>query len=291
MELEGFVTSNADLAVAPTNLAAGSFKGLSILVTGGGGGLGRATAWLAARLGARVAIAGRKMDRLAPVIADMQDRGYDAVAVAADIRRRETLESLYDNLAAQWGGAPDIVVNSAGGQFPQPAIDFAEKGWKAVIENNLHGSYNLMQATAMRWQSQGRPGSIVNIVVSTRGLHHVAHTCAARAGVIALSESMSAQFAASGIRINCVAPGAIRTEGWAVYSPLVRARCENTNPMRQAGTPMQVAEAVLFVGGPAGALMSGRTLQVTGGGHLWGEVWTTDKPTWFRDASRYYDQD
>lgn len=286
---DALATPDTALAEHPTNLAAGSFKGLKVLIAGGGGGIGRATAWLAARLGAQVAIAGRKRERLDPVVAAMAARDLSALAVPADMRQRPTVEALYDAVQEAWGAPPDIVVNSAGGQFPQPAIDYTEKGWNAVIDTNLNGSFHLMQAGARRWRDAGRGGSIVNVVVSPRGLHNVAHSCAARAGVIAFSEAVAVEWAGLGIRVNCIAPGAIRTEGWNVYQPEARARYESGNPMRAAGTPWQIAEAILFVGGPAGAFMSGETVEITGGGHLWGEIWTADKPQWLVEATRNQD--
>lgn len=280
---------DAELAEHPTNLAASSFAGMGVLVTGGGGGIGRAADWLASRLGARVAIAGRRLERLQPVADEMAKRGLTCLPLACDIRQRETVDGVFDAVVAAWKCPPDLVINSAGGQFPQPAIDYTEKGWRAVIETNLNGSFNVMQEAARRWRDAGLPGSIVNIVVSPRGLHHVAHTCAARAGVVAFSEAVAVEWGPLGIRVNCIAPGAIRSEGWKVYQPEVRARYENTNPLRRAGSPWQIAEAALFVGGPAGGFISGETLEVSGGGHLWGEVWTTEKPAWFREASRSLD--
>ncbi len=281
--------SDADLAAHPTNLAAGSFAGLKLLITGGGGGIGRATAWLAARLGAQVAIAGRRLEKLTPVAEAMQQRGLSCLPLTVDIRQRDSVEAMFDAAATAWGAPPDLLVNSAGGQFPQAAIDYTEKGWRAVIDTNLTGTFNAMQAAARRWRDAGRGGSIVTIVVSPRGLHNVAHTCAARAGVKAFSEAVAVEWAPLGIRVNCVAPGAIRSEGWQVYRPEVCARYENANPLRIAGSPWQVAEGTLFLGGPAGGFITGETMEMSGGGHLWGETWTTDKPQWFRDATRAVD--
>lgn len=278
-------TSPADL---PTHLAAGSLNGQHVLVIGGGGSIGRSIAWLAGRLGAKVAIAGRKMEKLEAVCGAMTARGLSSAPYQVDIRNRESVEALYDRLEAE-AGLPDILVQSAGGQFPAPAIDYTEKGWKAVIETNLDGTFRVMQCAAQRWRKAGRGGSIANIVVSPRGLHGVAHTCAARAGVIAFSEQVAIEWAPLGIRVNCIAPGAIRSEGWAVYKPEVRALYENGNPLRQVGSPWQIAEATLFVAGPGGAFISGETLEVTGAGHLWGEIWTIGKPEWFREATQALD--
>src|SRR5690606_11373601 len=118
-----------------------------------------------------------------------------------------------------------------GGQFPQAAIDYSEKGWQTVINTNLHGTWHMMHCAAQAWREQGRGGSIVNVVVVNQGLYGVAHTSAARAGVMAFSAKAAVEWAPLGIRVNCVAPGAIETEGWAVYSEQARSRYPRTNPL------------------------------------------------------------
>lgn len=278
-----------DPSTQPSHLAADSLRGQHVLVLGGGGSIGAACAWLAGRLGAQVVIAGRKLDKLHAVRDAMTARGLSCIAIGADIRDRASVESLYEQATAL-SGLPDLVVQSAGGQFPAFALDTSEKGWKAVIETNLDGTFRVMQCAALRWRAAGRGGSLVNIVVSPRGLHGVAHTCAARAGVIAFSEAVAVEWAPLNIRVNCIAPGAIRSAGWAVYRPEVRALHRNANPMRRAGTPWDIAQAALFVGGPAGGFITGETLEVGGGGHLWGEAWTTGKPAWFREATQAIDR-
>ncbi len=277
-----------DLATRPSGLAVGSLAGKVVLVSGGGSGIGRATAWLAARLGARVIVTGRKQEKLDIVTAALAARGLDGTGLAVDIRQRESVEQLFDTVGTSHGGI-DILVNSAGGQFPQAAIDFSPKGWRAVIETNLDGTFHMMQCAARAWRDTKRPGSIVNVVVSPRGLHSVAHTCAARAGVIAFSEAVAVEWAPLGIRVNCVGPGTIRSEGWAVYPEAVSRRYENANPMRTVGEPWDIAEACLYLAGPMGRFITGEFLEVNGGGHLWGETWTTDKPLYFREASRAFD--
>jgi citronellol/citronellal dehydrogenase len=277
-----------DPAEQRPNLAADSFRGRTVLVVGGGGSIGAACAWLAARLGARVVIAGRKPDKLEAVVRAMALRGLVCEASTVDIRERDSVEALFD-FCIEKGGLPDLVVQSAGGQFPSEALSISEKGWKAVVDTNLNGSFNVMQCAARRWRGDARGGSLVNIVVSPRGLHGVSHTVAARAGVVAFSEAVAVEWAPLGIRVNCVGPGAVVSAGWAVYKPEVRALYGNTSPMRDAGTPWQIAEAALFIGGPAGGFITGETLQVNGGGHLWGEAWTIPKPEWFREATRSID--
>src|SRR6476620_387230 len=273
--------ADAELATHQTVYAADALKDQVVVVSGGAGGIGRAIAWLFARLGAHVVLAGRDQEKLDTLVADLIGRNLKASAHVADIREPDAVNALFD---AVWTahGRIDILVNSAGGQFPQPAIDFSVKGWNAVINTNLSGTWYMMQAAAQRWRDRKHPGSIVNIVVvTTRGLYGIAHSVAARAGVIGLSRAVAVEWAPLNIRVNCVAPGAIETEGWNVYSPEARAAYPRSNPMMRTGSPWDVAEASVFLAGPSAKFVTGETLTVDGGGQLWGETWTTGKPAYF----------
>jgi citronellol/citronellal dehydrogenase len=273
--------TDAELAVHPTMFAAGALNDQVVLVSGGAGGIGRAIAWLFARLGAHVAVAGRDQAKLDALVAEMAGRGLKASAHAADIREPDAVNALFDAVWATHGRL-DILVNSAGGQYPQAAIDFSVKGWNTVINTNLNGTWYMMQAAARRWRDRKHPGSIVNIVVvTTHGLYGIAHSVAARSGVIGLSRAVAVEWAPLKIRVNCVAPGVIETEGWNVYSPEARAAYPRSNPMMRAGSPWDIAEASVFLGGPSAKFVTGETLTVDGGGQLWGETWTTGKPEYF----------
>ena len=143
----------------------------------------------------------------------------------------------------------------------------------------------MMQAAAQRWRDHKHPGSIVNIVVvTTHGLYGIAHSIAARSGVIGLSRAVAVEWAPLDIRVNCVAPGAIETEGWNVYKEEARAAYPRSNPMMRAGSPWDIAEACVYLAGRSGKFVTGETLTVDGGGQLWGETWTTGKPAYFGDG-------
>jgi citronellol/citronellal dehydrogenase len=283
-------TTNAELAQHPTIYRSDLLDGKRAMITGGGSGMGRATAWLAARLGAHVTICGRKEEKLKAVVEAIREKGLQADHVVVDIRSRGSVANAFQHVGSRHGRI-DILVNSAGGQFPQPAIEYSEKGWDTVINTNLNGTWHMMQAAARYWQALATSGSIVNIVVVQQGLHGVAHTRAARAGVIALSQAVSVEWAGQGIRVNCIAPGAVQTEGWAVYSEAAREKYPRTNPMMRAGSPWEVAEACVYLSSPAGAWITGEVLTVDGGGQHWGEVWTTGKPEYFAAATRLWDDD
>src|SRR6478672_5076970 len=221
--------TDAELAVHPTVFAPDALKDQVVLVSGGAGGIGRAIAWLLARLGAHVVLVGRNRDKLDALVAEMAGRNLKASAYTADIREPDAVSALFDAIWAAHGQL-DILINSAGGQFPQAAIDFSVKGWNTVINTNLNGTWYMMQAAAQRWRHRKHPGSIVNIVVvTTHGLYGIAHTIAARSGVIGLSRAVAVEWAPLNIRVNCVAPGAIETEGWNVYTPEARAAYPRSN--------------------------------------------------------------
>lgn len=273
--------TDAELAVHPTVYAADALKDQVVVVSGGAGGIGRAIAWLSARLGAHVVAVGRNQAKLDALVADLTGHGLKASVAVVDIREPDAVDALFDQFWRTLGRV-DILVNSAGGQFPQAAIDFSIKGWNTVINTNLNGTWYMMQAAAKHWRAHQHPGSIVNIViVTTHGLYGIAHSIAARAGVIGLSRAVAVEWAPLNIRVNCVAPGAIETEGWNVYTPQARAAYPRSNPMMRAGSPWDIAEACVYLTGPSGKFITGETLTVDGGGQLWGETWTTDKPGYF----------
>ncbi|WP_244521867.1 SDR family NAD(P)-dependent oxidoreductase [Bradyrhizobium embrapense] len=229
--------SDDELATHPTVFAAGALAGQVVVVSGGAGGIGRAIAWLFSRLGAHVVVIGRNADKLDALVDHLGHRGLKASAYVADIRDADAVAAMFDALWTTHGRI-DHLVNSAGGQFPQAAIDFSIKGWNAVINTNLNGTWYMMQAAAQRWRDRKHRGSIVNIVVvTTHGLYGIAHTIAARSGVIGLSRALAVEWAPLDIRINCIAPGAIETEGWNVYSETTRAAYPRSNPMMRPGNP------------------------------------------------------
>ena len=271
-----------DLWAAPTVYRSDLYAGATVIVSGGGSGIGRAIALLFARLGARVVICGRTAERLETVAGFARERGATMIGMTANIREPDQVSALFARCAAEFG-LPDILINNAGGQFPKPAIDFSINGWNAVIAGNLNGTWYMMQTAAQRWRDAGRGGSIVNIVAPTeRGLPGIAHTVAARAGVIGVSRTVAVEWAPLGIRVNCVSPGLIGTEGLAVYPPEAAKEWPRANPMKRGGSPWDIAQACAWIAGPAGNFVTGEVCTVDGGGRLWGELWTAGRPPWFQ---------
>lgn len=259
----------------------GLFDGQVALVSGGGSGLGRAIAVQMASLGAHVAICGRRIERLDETADIIRKAGGVATTHAMSIRDSDAVAQLVTDVVAAHGRI-DHLINNAGGQFPQAAIDYSVKGWNAVIDTNLNGSWYMMQAVARHWRDQAAQGTITNIVaVIVRGMPGVAHTCAARAGVIHLSKTLATEWAPLGIRINCVAPGAIATGGMDVYSEEARRELPRSNLMQRFGSAQDVADAVTYLAAPSGRFITGEVLTVDGGNQIWGDQWTIPRPDYF----------
>jgi citronellol/citronellal dehydrogenase len=276
-----FGRSDDELAAMPLTFRDGLFDGQVALVSGSGRGIGKAIAYQLARLGAKVALCGRDEARLNTTAERLRSLGADVMAHPMSIRDPDAVSRLYDAIWDKFS-ALDLVVNNAGGQFPQAAIDFSPKGWNAVIDTNLNGTWYMMQQAARRWRDAKRGGAIVNIVtVISRGMPGVAHTCAARAGVIYLSKTLAIEWAPLGIRINCVAPGAIATEGMNVYSEEARKALPRSNLMKRFGDVRDIADAVCYLAGPSGGFMTGEVVTVDGGTQIWGDQWTIPRPEWF----------
>lgn len=271
------------LAARPLVFRADLYAGKTVLVTGGGGGFGSAMTLLFARLGANVVIAGRKREKL-EATAEAVHRlvGREAVSlVPMTIRDPNQCTALIDEAWERHGGL-DLLVNNAGGQYPQAAMDFSVKGWLAVIDTNLNGTWFMMQAAARRWRDSGQRGSIVNIVANVwRGMPQVAHTCAARAGVIYLTKTLSTEWAQHGIRVNCVSPGSIDSDGLNTYEPEAAEAFRLSNPMHTLGDANDVGQAVAYLGAESGKFITGEVVVVDGGNCQWGDVWPGGKPAYF----------
>ncbi|WP_231626273.1 SDR family oxidoreductase [Novosphingobium sp. AAP83] len=258
--------------------------GHTILITGAGSGMGKASAYLAARLGANVAICGRDMEKLEGTAALIREStGSEILCQSTNIRDPDAVEALIANVHDHFGGL-DTLVNNAGGQFPQDAIDFSRKGWMAVIDTNLNGTWWMMQEAAKRWQADGKPGHVINIVANVeRGMPQAAHTCAARAGVIYLSKTVATEWAPLNIRVNCIGPGVIETEGFRMYPEEALARFHKANPMKMRGNAWDVAEAIAYLASPAARFINGDLMIIDGGQAQWGVIWPAGMPDYFSE--------
>ena len=237
-----------ELANAPTVYRDGLLEGQTAVISGAGSGMGRAMAYLFSRLGANVVICGRREAKLAETQDGIKAHiGRDIAYTPMSIRDADRVEAFMEETFQRFGSI-DVLINSAGGQYSQNAIDFSRKGWEAVIDTNLNGTWWMMQEAAKRWRDTNTPGNIINIVAHVeRGMPQSAHTCAARAGVIYLSKTVSTEWAEHNIKVNCIAPGAIKTEGVNLYPEDVLKDFHLANPMKRFGDVWDIAETAVYL--------------------------------------------
>ncbi|MBK7147978.1 MAG: SDR family oxidoreductase [Bacteroidetes bacterium] len=248
------------------------FKDKVALVTGGGSGIGFAIAKQLLQLGAKVIISSRKEERLKVAVEQLSVFGPVRYQLL-DIRDTEQVEALAKNIQ-EVEGKLDILINNAGGQFPSPAEDISFKGWNAVINNNLNGTFYVTQTMAKTFFIPSRSGNVVNIIANIfRGFPAMAHTGAARAGVENLTMTLAVEWSKYNIQINAVAPGIIKSTGLDQYPPEFLAGIETAIPAKRLGTVEEVGYITLFLCSPMAKFITGETVYVDGGQRLWGDLW------------------
>jgi citronellol/citronellal dehydrogenase len=240
------------------------------LVTGGGTGIGRATALAFASTGARVAICGRRPEPLDAVRGEIEASGGECLAVPADVREPEAVETLVERVLERFG-AVDVLVNNAGGQFIAAAEDISPNGWRAVHRLAVDAAWNVTRLVATRSMIPRRGGVVVFVGFSPRrGVPGMAHAAAARAAVENLAAGLAGEWSRYGIRTVCVAPGTILTEGLRQYGEERIADWERSVPLGRLGTPEDVADVIAFLASKGGAYVTGTTVVVDGGTDAWG---------------------
>ena len=256
------------------------FAGHVAIITGGGSGIGLATARSLASLGAKVAICGRTPDKLAAAETDLRERGAaEVLALACDIREPDSIAAFVDAVGEKLGRAT-VLINNAGGQFPTTADSVSARGWEAVIRNNLNGTFFMTQAVATRHFIPQRRGRVVNVIANiARGFPGMVHTGAARAGVENLTKTLAVEWATHNIQVNAVAPGVIRTSGIEQYPAEVVELSRQKTPMKRLGTAGEVAELIVYLASDAAFFVTGECWYIDGGAHLWGDNWIiVDEP-------------
>jgi len=251
-------------------LRADATAGLVALVTGGGTGIGRATAFELARCGASVIVCGRRAEPLAETAAGIQAAGGTCLAITTDIREPDQVASLVDAGLERFG-AIDVLVNNAGGQFSAPAEEITDGGWRAVHRLAVDATWTVTRTVAIRSMIDRKSGLIVFISFSPRrGQPGFAHASAARAAVSNLASGLALEWSAYGIRSVCLAVGTIATDALAHYGEQEVEQWRSTIPLGRLGTPEEVAGMIAFLASSGGAYVTGTTIAIDGGADAWG---------------------
>ena len=257
----------------PNIFRKGLFDGHIAIVTGGGSGIGLSTAIALGELGAKVAICGRKKEKLEAAEQKLRALGIEVLAEACDIREVEQIQAFVKSVKEKLGSAT-ILVNNAGGQFPTMAEMVSPRGWEAVIRNNLNGTFFMTQAVAVEHMIPARRGRIVNVIANVaRGFPGMVHTGAARAGVENMTKTLAIEWAMHNIQVNAIAPGVIRTSGTDQYPPELIEASRQKTPMKRVGSAGEVAQLIVYMACDAAYFVTGECWYIDGGAHLWGDNW------------------
>ena len=247
----------------------GLFAGRRMWVTGGGSGIGRCVAHELASLGAQVLISGRTEDKLRRVAAEIVEDGGRCECRAFDIRDEAAVKRHVAE--AVQAGAITALVNNAGGQFPAPLEAISQRGFDAVVSNNLTGGFLMMRELFTQCLRE-HGGAIVNMTADYKlGMPGMAHSGAARAGMANLTMSAAFEWASAGVRVNAVAPGWVASSGMDTYGGAARALIPTLKdhvPLRRLATEAEISAAIVFLLSPAAAFITGVTLPIDGGAGL-----------------------
>jgi len=242
-------------------------QGNTILVTGGGSGIGRCTAHELARLGAQVVLVGRKADKLQAVQAEIAEDGGSASIHVADIREEAMVIDVVESVLRDRGRI-DALVNNAGGQYRTAMKTISTKGFEAVVRSNLTGGFIFMREVFNRCM-EAHGGAIVNVIADIwHGWPDYAHSGAARGGMLTLTETAACEWAAAGVRVNCVAPSGIASSGFDTYTPEAKAKILEFPPqvpLQRYGTEAEISSAIVYLLSPAAAYITGSCVRVDGG--------------------------
>jgi NAD(P)-dependent dehydrogenase (short-subunit alcohol dehydrogenase family) len=238
------------------------------IVTGGSAGIGLAIARELARHGHDLVLVARRPDGLGAAAAELAADGAQVEVAALDVRDADAVSALVARLPAV-----DGVVNNAAGNFACPAVDLSPNGFRAVVEISLFGCFNFSTAVARRLIAEGRPGAVLNIVATYAwtGAPGVAHSAAAKAGMIAFTKSVATEWAPHGIRVNALAPGFVPTDNAVaglVPTEEAQARMRARIPLGRFADVDEIARPAAFLMSDQASYMTGSVVTADGGRQL-----------------------
>jgi len=250
-----------------------SLEGKTAIVTGGGTGIGKSIAIEFARAGADVALCSRKLEHLEPVAKAVADLGRKTFAVAVDVRQEDQVKGIVERAVAEWGHL-DIMVNNAGASFRAKPEDISINGWNTVVQINLNGVFLGCKWAGKQMMAQKTGGVIVNIssIAGVYGSTMMSHYGASKAAVITLTRELGTAWGRSGVRVNCIAPGPVETEGY--LDVLKQAgpdgkktydRVASRVGMGRWGKVEEIAYPCIFLASDASSWMTGETIVIDGG--------------------------
>ena len=249
-----------------------TFEGATVLVTGGGTGLGKAIAVEFGRLGASVAVASRSAEHRDAGVAAVAAVGAHACGVELDVREPDSVAAAFDAAESSLGAPVSVLVNNAAANFPVAAADLSPNGWRAVERIVLDGTFFCSQELRRRTVARAGDAVIVNIATTAAmtGGPGMAHSAAAKAGVISLTKTLAVEWAVDGVRVNAVAPGLFPHDD--MPAALRAARDERVDARRQpagrVGQPHELGWAVTWLASPYANFVTGHVLVVDGGNWL-----------------------
>lgn len=251
------------------------FAGRTVIVTGGGSGIGRCTAHELASLGALTVLIGRKEDKLQRTSAEIREDGGQAAYYALDIRDEGRVKEVVSTVVKEHGAIHGLV-NNAGGQFPAPLAMINQKGFETVVRTNLVGGF-LMAREVFTQSMRDHGGSVVNIVADMwKGMPGMGHSGAARAGMVNFTKTAAVEWAPAGVRVNAVAPGWVASSGLDTYEGPTKSmipKLADAVPAKRLATEAEISAAICFLLCEASAFTTGVTLAVDGGAPLASMIW------------------
>ena len=245
-------------------------KGKVAIITGARRGMGRTHALTLAKAGAKVVVADISLEDCQKVVDEIKKAKGEAMAVKCDVTKKEDIDNMVKAAVGKWGKV-DILVNNAGICQFKPFLELTEEEWNRTININLRGYFLCAQACAKEMAKQ-KSGVIVNVASVAMGqvgigFQNLAHYCASKGGIVAMTEALALELAPYNIRVNAISPGMIETPmiDPIKSDPKVMAATLAQVPMHRVGKPEEVSNLVLFLASDESSYVTGSTVVIDGG--------------------------